>query len=189
MSDALITKRAIADSLKSLTREKTFDKISVKDISEKCGVNRQTFYYHFIDKFDLLEWIYQTDLFEPYMGDIDFDNWEQRLCSALEAMKQDKTFYVNTINHTENYIHRYITEQTQVLFQGAIDLLDEHRHVDSGQRAFIAKFFAYGVSGTVIEWASEGMVQAPEEIAKYMRDLQLRCEKAAYIYASEIFKS
>jgi hypothetical protein len=109
--------------------------------------------------------------------------------SALEAMKQDKTFYVNTINHTENYIHRYIIEQTQVLFQGAIDVLDEHRHVDSGQRAFIAKFFAYGVSGTVIEWASEGMVQAPEEIAKYMRDLQLRCEKAAYIYASEIFKS
>ena len=55
MAESLITKKAIADSLKELTREKTFDKISVKDISEKCGINRQTFYYHFIDKFDLLE--------------------------------------------------------------------------------------------------------------------------------------
>ena len=47
MAESLITKRAIADSLKELTKEKPFDKISVKDISEKCGINRQTFYYHY----------------------------------------------------------------------------------------------------------------------------------------------
>ena len=72
MAESLITKKALADSLKELTREKTFDKISVKDISEKCGINRQTFYYHFIDKFDLLEWIYKTELLEPNMADVDF---------------------------------------------------------------------------------------------------------------------
>ncbi|MCR5632282.1 MAG: TetR family transcriptional regulator, partial [Eubacterium sp.] len=75
MAESLITKRAIADSLKELTKEKPFDKISVKDISEKCGINRQTFYYHFEDKYLLLRWIYQTDLLDKYMDDVDFDNW------------------------------------------------------------------------------------------------------------------
>ena len=62
MSDNLITKRAIVDALKELTQTKTFDKISVKDISLQCGINRQTFYYHFEDKFILLKWIYEHDI-------------------------------------------------------------------------------------------------------------------------------
>ena len=127
MAESLITKRAIADSLKELTREKTFDKISVKDISEKCGINRQTFYYHFVDKFALLEWIYKTDLFDSNMEGIDFDNWGEKFFQTLTAMKNDKYFYVNTINHTENYIHRYITEQTETVFKKAIgDLYKKH---------------------------------------------------------------
>ena len=61
MSDSTITKRAIADSLKDLTRVKSFDKIGVVDITDKCGINRQTFYYHFSDKYELLKWIYYND--------------------------------------------------------------------------------------------------------------------------------
>ena len=185
MAESLITKHAIADSLKELTREKTFDKISVKDISEKCGINRQTFYYHFVDKFDLLEWIYKTDLFEPNMEGIDFDNWGEKFFQTLTAMKNDKYFYVNTINHTENYIHRYIIEQTKVVFEKAIDILDEQRTVDEVQRDFIARFFAYGVAGMVIEWASDGMIKDPEFLSSNMMKLKNSCEKAAYIYISE----
>ena len=54
MSDALITKRAIAEALKKICREKPFDKISIADITSDCGLNRQTFYYHFQDKYELL---------------------------------------------------------------------------------------------------------------------------------------
>ena len=184
MAESFITKRAIADSLRALTREKSFDKISVKDISEKCGINRQTFYYHFTDKFDLLEWIYQTDIFDKTMGDIDFENWEIKLCRALDAMKKDSYFYINTINHTENYIQQYMISQTQSVFQKAIDILDERRMVDSEQRAFIARFFAYGICGMIIEWVSGGMKQEPAYVARNMRKLQIICERAAYNYVT-----
>ena len=50
MSDSLITKKAIAAALKQVCREKPFDKISIADITAVCGLNRQTFYYHFQDK-------------------------------------------------------------------------------------------------------------------------------------------
>ncbi len=52
------TKRALANSLKSLMAKKPLDKITVTDIAKDCGVNRQTFYYHFKDIFDLIEFDY-----------------------------------------------------------------------------------------------------------------------------------
>ena len=56
MSD--ITKRALATSLKKLLSQKELTKIAIKDITDDCGVKRQTFYYHFADVYDLIEWIY-----------------------------------------------------------------------------------------------------------------------------------
>ena len=51
---SLLTEKALAASLKKLLEKKTLDKITVKDITDDCGVNRQTFYYHFHDVFDLV---------------------------------------------------------------------------------------------------------------------------------------
>ncbi len=185
MAESNITKKAIADSLKILTKEKTFDKISVKDISEKCGINRQTFYYHFVDKFNLLEWIYQTELLEPNMDGVDFQNWSEKLTNTLVTMKKNKRFYINTITHTENYIQKYLIEQAESVFQKAIDELDEHTRVDQNQRSFISRFFAYGLCGIIIEWAVNGMQEQPEYVSQNMEKLLIHCERAAYIYASE----
>lgn len=180
MAESFITKRAIADSLKLLTKEKSFDKISVKDISEKCGINRQTFYYHFVDKFALLEWIYQTDLLDVNLKNIDLENWRESFTKILEMMKEDKYFYINTINHTEDYIQRYMLEQVGKLFKRAIDELDENEKVYNEQRNFISRFFAYGVCGIVIEWVSGGMLQEPKFIVDNMWELLKYSEMAAY---------
>lgn len=57
-----ITKKALASSLKKILSKKEFNKITINDITEDCGVNRQTFYYHFKDIYDLLEWIYTNEV-------------------------------------------------------------------------------------------------------------------------------
>ena len=61
MADSNITKRALASSLKNLMSEHTFSKISVGDICELCGMNRKSFYYHFRDKYDLVNWIFDRE--------------------------------------------------------------------------------------------------------------------------------
>ena len=55
------TKKAIAGVFKELLLVKPLHKITINDIAEKCEINRQTFYYHFQDIYDLVEWICQTD--------------------------------------------------------------------------------------------------------------------------------
>ena len=56
-----VTKRALEASLKKLLLEKPLHKITVSDITEDCGINRMTFYYHFKDIYDLVEWSCQED--------------------------------------------------------------------------------------------------------------------------------
>ena len=61
MSGSQITKKALALSIKKLMETIPLSKISIRQIADNCGVNRQTFYYHFKDKFDLVNWIYYTE--------------------------------------------------------------------------------------------------------------------------------
>ena len=58
MSDSNITKNALAASMKKMMRRRPFEKISVSDICMDCGINRKSFYYHFRDKYDLVNWIF-----------------------------------------------------------------------------------------------------------------------------------
>ena len=62
MADSNITKNALAVSMKKLMEKKPFSKISVGDICEDCGMNRKSFYYHFKDKYDLVNWIFDTEI-------------------------------------------------------------------------------------------------------------------------------
>ena len=61
MSNNMITKDALGKALKVLLEKKPLSKISVKDITEYCNISRNTFYYHFKDKYDLVNWIYYTE--------------------------------------------------------------------------------------------------------------------------------
>jgi len=64
MPDSNITKKALAMAMKELMEQIPFSKISVSDICEKCGMNRKSFYYHFKDKYDLVNWIFDVEFFQ-----------------------------------------------------------------------------------------------------------------------------
>ena len=55
----------LAESFKELALKQPIEKITIKEITDKAGVIRPTFYNHFQDKYDLLEWIIDKELLEP----------------------------------------------------------------------------------------------------------------------------
>ena len=57
----------LADSLKEIAGSHPVEKITIKEITDKAGVIRPTFYNHFQDKYELLEWIVNTELLEPML--------------------------------------------------------------------------------------------------------------------------
>ena len=55
----------LAESLKELAATRPIDKITIKEITDRAGVIRPTFYNHFQDKYELLEWIVENELIGP----------------------------------------------------------------------------------------------------------------------------
>ena len=96
LADSNITKRALAAALKELMEAKPFSKISVSDICEACDMNRKSFYYHFQDKYDLVNWIYYTECVTALKEKGYHTGWE--LLDDLCAYFYDnRSFYRKTL--------------------------------------------------------------------------------------------
>ncbi|MGT2847227.1 dihydroxyacetone kinase transcriptional activator DhaS [Streptococcus massiliensis] len=93
MGTPLITKKRIAKSFKQLFLTQEFEKISVQKIMAGAGIRRQTFYNHFLDKYQLLEWIFQTDLKEQITDNLEYISGWQLLEELLTFFLRNKTFY------------------------------------------------------------------------------------------------
>ena len=180
MSESLITKKAIAQGLKDLTLTKPFGKISIGDITSACGLNRQTFYYHFQDKYELLSWIYYNEGFIYVMDGITLENWHEKLKELLDTMKADQEFYRNTIKNDDSYFKEYLLEIVATLFYEAIDKLDEDKSLSVEDKKFYSQFYAYGICGVVVAWVESGMKEDTKKLSGKLKSLAQVSEKLGY---------
>ena len=94
MAASIITKKRIAKAFKQLLEEMEFDKISIVDIMELAQIRRQTFYNHFLDKYQLLDWIFENDLKERVADNLDFISGRQLLKELFFYFEEECDFYV-----------------------------------------------------------------------------------------------
>lgn len=180
MANSNITKKALAESLKELGSAKILDKITVADITDHCGVNRQTFYYHFNDKYELLAWIYTQELVIPLTKDLTFDNWGDKIIELFSYMKKRKQFFMNTIKSSNDFFSEYLEKIFIELFNKAIEDLNLYNHLEEKMRDVYARFFAYGLTGVIVDWALKGMKEDEEELAKLLQNISLSSEKIGH---------
>lgn len=110
MSPKNRTKNMYAQALQDMLRTKSFEQIQIKDLCEKCQTRRQTFYYHFKDKYDLVAWIFQQD-YTAVFCESDCEFSEKKLAEILDRIKAKKSFYIKTLNeHSQNSIQKYIQD-------------------------------------------------------------------------------
>jgi len=190
MSDSLITKKAIAAGLKELTKKKSFDKITVADITEACGLNRQTFYYHFQDKFDLVDWIYYNEAISIIINDLNYDNWDIMILKFLTKLKEEDYFYINTLKASvENEFREYLFQVTVELLSGIISGITVNSNAGEKDVRFVAEFYAFGIVGVVLSWVQHGMKETPDYITSQLKNLVYGTEKYATLrYQSKNMK-
>ena len=91
------TKKKIASSMVELVEKKPIDKITITDITVNCDMTRQVFYRYFVDKYDLINWMYEEDCGSIiYTGEENFSlkSWIEYIIDILE---DKKSFYVHAI--------------------------------------------------------------------------------------------
>ncbi len=162
---AQTTKKALAASLKKSLAVKTLDKITVTDIVEDCEVNRQTFYYHFKDIYDLVEWIYTSEAIKALGGKKTYDTWQQGFLQIFEYVLENKAFVTGTYHSiSREHLERYLYKETYNLLIGVIDEKTVGMAVRDDDKAFIANFYKYAFVGLMLEWIRTGMKENPDAI-------------------------
>ncbi len=174
MSESANTKKAIADGFRTLMGKKTFEKITISDITSVCGLNRQTFYYHFQDKYDLLNWIFYNDIIDTLTSDYTINTWSDGLLKVLYVFKHNAKFYANALNTSySDEFRQYLFTATAQLFNAILDIMMQgHKQkLDPDDQQFIAEFLSYGVSGSIINWILTGMKETPENIVMRIKNI------------------
>ena len=89
------TKQALEESLKHMLLKKPLDKITIRDITEDCGISRMAFYYHFKDIYDLVEWACIEDASKALQGKKTYETWQEGLLQIFEAVQENRPFILN----------------------------------------------------------------------------------------------
>ncbi len=167
-----ITKRALEQSLKNLLLKKPLTKITVGDIADDCGINRMTFYYHFKDIYDLVEWSCLEDARHALDEKKTYETWQQGLLQIFEAVQENKPFILNVYR----CVHR---EQVEKYLQPLVDrlLLDVINEEIGGMtvrdedKQFIAQIYSYILIGLMLDWIKDDMKEDPEQIVDKLAKL------------------
>jgi len=163
MSESHITEKAIAESLKQLMKIKPLSKISINDIAENCGLNRQTFYYHFKDKYELVNWIYYTEAVSGKADCSNYNSWSGEMYKTLVYLMENKSFYINALSTPgQNAFDGYFFENTFELIMGIINDISTNIDIDASDKKFIADFYANAFVGITVQWVKSGMETSPK---------------------------
>lgn len=160
------TKLALEASLKELLRTKPIDRITINDLTEHCGISRMTFYYHFKDIYDLVEWACIEDASRALQGKKTYDTWQEGLLQIFEAVLENKPFILNVYRSvSRERVENYLYALTYELIEGVVEEQSENLMVTEEQKKFIANFYKYSFVGVMLDWIKRGMKESPEEMA------------------------
>ena len=160
-----VTKRALEASLKNLLLKKPLEKITINDITEDCGINRMTFYYHFKDIYDLIEWCCVEDAKKALEGKKTYDTWQQGFLQIFEAVLDNKPFILNVYHSvSREQVEIYLYKLTYDLLIGVVEEKSAGMNVRDENKKFIADFYKYAFVGLMLDWVKRRMKDDPHEM-------------------------
>ena len=166
MSVDSITEPAFMNALLSLTEEQDFRQITVSMLTRKVGMHRQSVYYHFQDKYELLAYTYQQISFHFLDSDqVTFTNWRVQVEKMLDSINKHQRFYLNTAASDQNTLLLTFSHVVKARLTDMLEEIDPEQHLSPHDRAFYAEFFGYGCGGVLVDWIVGGFATPPQEIA------------------------
>ena len=163
------TKRMLSMSLKKLLSKTTLDSITIQDITDDAEVSRKTFYYHFQDIYDLLDWTLQEDIHRLIVNEIDLDNWEESIAALFAYMQSNRLLILNAfhsleLDTLEREVFKLLSPLLHRLFfaQSGFDRLCE------ADQDFIVSVYGLGIAGLLLRWIGTNMLAPPEPLIRQL---------------------
>lgn len=160
MSNNSITKEALATALKKLLEQQPLSKISVKHITDYCNISRNTFYYHFKDKYELINWMFYTDMLENVNSFNDPSKLTESFVKVCKALYAERKFYFACFQYVgQNSLFESLYEIYYELWKINIDMgySECGFKLSESELSLMAKLKAHALVGIIKDWVDEGM--------------------------------
>ena len=161
------TKKALAESLKNLLLQKPLNKITISDIADDCGINRMTFYYHFKDIYDLVEWTCAEEAAQAMEGKKTYDTWQEGFLNIFSAVQANKPLIMNVYRCvSRERIEQYLNPLICSLILGVVEEKSAEIPVSEADKRFIANCYEYAFIGVMLEWIDNNMREEPSVLVE-----------------------
>ncbi len=171
-----LAKEQIILSFKERIQKKSIDKLTVKEICEQGHVNRQTFYNHFTDIFDIFKFIFYEELFAEIAQNRTMDTWCGGFLATLYYLKKN-TRMVLHVYHSSYRVeaNTFFTKISNRLLEDVVEecLLESQLSLSEKDKRFIVNFYRHVFNGMMMDWVNEGMKEDPEILTNKLHAMLL----------------
>lgn len=161
------TRELIKESFIEMLNERPLADITIKDLAVACDINRNTFYYYFVDIYEVLEEIFKAELEKVLEEYNDTLSWEESFIAATRFATENK----RAIYHVYNSMRRedvinYIYHTAGEVMRRYVESSSKHIPASEEDKAFIASFYQCALTEMVSRWVSSGMKEDPDYVVR-----------------------
>ena len=167
------TKHALATALKELMVQKPLDKITIQELTNRCGMRRQNFYYHFEDVYDLLRWLFQEEavsLLRQHEGAL---LWQDGLLQLYEYLEETREFCLCALKSVgRDHIRRFVEADIYAIIHRTVDQIGEEigilKQVRTADADLVTHFYVVAMAGMTENWLTGQIERTPQELIAFV---------------------
>lgn len=162
------TKRLLTDSLKRQMEQKPLNKISIREICDGCGVNRQTFYYHFADLYDQVRWMYEQEIAVILKKNENLLFWQDALLQLFRYIEQNRAVCLCVLQSVgREHLKRFFSEDVRSIIARVVFSMGQQLPPFSVEYGtFLTQYYTLAVVGLLESWLLGELEQSPEKLVE-----------------------
>ncbi|WP_342470633.1 TetR/AcrR family transcriptional regulator C-terminal domain-containing protein [Ureibacillus sp. FSL K6-3587] len=159
------SKKLLSNSLKELMKKKPVEQISIREIAELTGLNRQTFYYHFEDIYDLMRWTFQQEALVLIDAHESAKVWQEGLLQLFHYLDENRDICLCALQSLgRKHIKRFFYSDIHNIIHRVVHEFGMKLHAQEEYVSFLSHFFTLALGAVVESWLNGELEQTPEEL-------------------------
>lgn len=165
-----MTKRLMVQSLKKYMAKKPLEKISVREITEDSGVNRQTFYYHFEDIYDMVKWMYQEEAVKLVAEHEGVLLWQDGILQLFRYIEENKAVCLCALNSLgHQHLKRFFYDDIHAAIERTfLSITERVPNIPKDYAGFLIHYYSIALAALIESWLLGDIKQTPEELIEFI---------------------
>ena len=128
-------------------------------------ISRHTFYDHFRDVYDLMEWICRVEGERLLEGKRDYANWQQGMAAIFHYCQENQPLLQSVLQAgSRDYLVPCLQRRAYDLLLAVVEEKSAGRTISPQQKEFIAGFYKHAFTGVILDWVESGMRRDPADV-------------------------